>query len=117
MQREAAENGSSPTFDIAAALAAEDADFISLHDLLTALAAAGNASYQNAGRLLLRKLRNTDGDERPSWCRVDIDHGLVALSNSMKGDSDAWDCLRQAAENGEPQNPPPEDAFDDDIPF
>jgi len=104
------ESGNPATLDIKALLAKEDSDFISLHELLTAIAAAGNATYQDAARLLLRRLQNTDRDYRPSWCKLDINHGIVTTVNGR--DSIAWECLRQAANNGEPQV-----SDDDDIPF
>ena len=99
------------TFDIKALLAKEDADFISLHELLTAIAAAGNATYEVAARLLLRRLQNTDSDSRPLWCRLDINHGIVTTTRTG-WESFAWECLRQAAKDGEPMV-----SQDDDIPF
>jgi hypothetical protein len=104
------ESKNSSTIDIKALLAKEDSEFISLHELLTGIAAAGNATYQDAARLLLRRLKNTDRDYRPSWCRLDINHGIVTMGNSQ--DSLAWECLRQAAQDGEPKV-----SDDDDIPF
>lgn len=101
--------------NIAELLQKEDEDFVSLHELLTAMAEGFRATYQNAARLLLRRLKNTDEDYRPSWCRLDLDHGIVALARGSE--NDPWACLRHAAENGAPQNDPPEDNFDDDIPF
>ena len=98
--------------DIKALLAKEDSDFISLHELVTAVAVAGRATYQDAARLLLRRLQNTDDEERPCWCRLDINHGIMMTASGR--DSFAWECLRQAAKEGEPQVP---DEFDDDIPF
>jgi hypothetical protein len=103
------ESGDSATLDVKALLAREDSDFISLHELLTAVASAGNATYQDAARLLLRRLQNTDRDDRPSWYRLDINHGIVAGNG---WDSFAWECLRQAAKDGEPKM-----SDDDDIPF
>jgi hypothetical protein len=104
------ESGNTATLDIKALLAKEDSNFISLHELLTAIAATGNATYQDAARLLLRRLKNTDSDDCPSWCRLDTNHGIVTMGNH---DSSAWACLRQAAKEGEPR----ESEFDDDIPF
>jgi hypothetical protein len=104
------ESGNSATLDIKALLAKEDSDFISLHELMTVIAAAGNAAYQDAARLLLRRLKNTGSDDRPPWCRLDTNHGIVTMGNH---DSSAWECLRQAAKEGEPL----ESEFDDDIPF
>jgi hypothetical protein len=98
------------TIDIKTLLAKEDSNFISLHELLTAIAAAGNGTYQDAARLLLRRLQNTDRDVRPPWCRLDINHGIVVTVNGR--DSLAWECLRQATKDGEPQV-----SVDDDIPF
>jgi hypothetical protein len=104
------ESGNAATFDIKTLLAKEDSDFISLHELLIAIAAAGNATYQDAARLLLRRLKNTDTDDRPPWCRLDINHGIVVTVNGQ--DSFAWECLRQAAKDGEPRI-----SDYDDIPF
>jgi len=98
------------TFDIKALLAKEDTNFISLHELLTALSRAGNCSYQDAARLLLRRLQNTDSDYRPSWCRLDINRGIVVTANSWG--SPHWKYLEQAADEGEPKV-----SDDDDIPF
>lgn len=99
------------TLDIKALLAKEDSNFISLHELLTAIAAAGNATYQDAARLLLRRLQNTDHDSRPSWCRLDANHGIV-ITTGNGWESFAWECVRQAAKDGEPLV-----SQDDDIPF
>jgi hypothetical protein len=104
------ESRNSTTLDIKTLLAEEDSDFISLHELLTVIAAAGNATYQEASRLLLRRLKNTDSDYRPTWYRLDINHGIVAMTNS--DDSSSWECLRQAAKDGEPL-----ESDHDEIPF
>ena len=74
-----------------------------------------HASYQDAARLLLRRLKNTDEDCRPLWCKLDLAHGIVGLASGSE--TLPWACLRHAAENGAPQNDPPENTFDDDIPF
>jgi hypothetical protein len=103
--------GSPVILDIKGLLAKEDFEFISLHELLTGIAAAGNGTYQDAARLLLRRLKNTDTDERPLWCRLDMSHGILAMRNGQ--DSSAWECLKQAAKDGEP----PLESIDDDIPF
>lgn len=107
------EGGGMP--NIAELLEKEDEDFVSLHELLTAMAEGFHATYQDAARLLLRRLKNTDEDDRPAWCRLDLDHGIVAIGSGQE--SGPWTCLRQAAANGEPQNDPPPEDFDDDIPF
>lgn len=102
---------SGATVDLKALIAEEDAEFVSLDELLTAMAMVGNGTYKDAARFLLRKLRSTDNHDRPPCCRLDTDRGIVTMTDPH--DSGAWQCLRQAAENGKPA----ESEFGDDIPF
>ena len=111
-------NGSRPP-TLAAILAARAEDFVNLHDLLTAIAARHRGTYQEAAQFVQWKLDTTDEDDygRPSWCRFDPTLGIVGFNEHSDQGRNARACLRQAAQHGEPQNAPPEEAFDDDIPF
>ena len=98
-------------------LEAQSAGFISLHDLLIRLTQMEGSTYQEAATCLYRLLDEKDfcdanGDEPPPhWYTNRVLEGMRIGTNSDQ--RDAWDCLRQAACSGRPQ----EWSFDDEIPF
>src|SRR5690348_2201669 len=93
---EGGKGGATPS--ITALLAKEDEEFVSLHELLTAIAERCACTYQDAARYLLRRLDNTPDEYSPSWCRLDRALGIRGIDWN-----DARNCLTQAAESGEPE--------------
>lgn len=111
-------NGSNPP-TLAAMLAARAEDFVSLHDLLNAIAASHHGTYQEAAQFVQWKLETTHEEDfnYPSWCRLDPALGILGISEHSDEGRNLRSCLRQAAQYGQPPDSPPEDKFDDDIPF
>ncbi len=93
-------------------LSKQDAGFISLHEVLTRMTKVGDgATYQQAAMALFRLMMAEEKASVPKWFVIDNLNGK-RYTNGLH-EKLANECLRQAANNGEPS---PLD-FDDEIPF
>ena len=80
-------------------LAMQEAGFISLHELLTLMTKIDGASYEQAATLLYRLLWS-DRSGMPNWW---INNKLRGVGQANDQDvKDAFDCLAEAAQSGEP---------------
>lgn len=97
---------------VKAFLASQDANFISLHEVITRMMGTDDSSYQEAAAALHRLLWAEDEESRPRWKVQDALYGTRYSSNI---DQDyAWTCLRHAVQSGYPNE---WTDFEDDIPF
>lgn len=78
----------------------QEADFISLHDVLTSMTKIDGASYQQAATVLHRLITENPDEWLFMWQTKTALHGVRQATN--RDDLDAMACLRQAALSGEP---------------
>jgi hypothetical protein len=96
-------------------LAEEQANFVSLRQLIEQLSAAENVTLQDAADWLSRKLGMADDSERPAWCEFWRGKGIQTVSGNDV--AKAWRTLQAVISKGAFEQPTAFEDLDDDIPF